>query len=481
MTTMQINSPSVGDLATGFLDAEVWPYRVVKESVYRYDQVTGTWRAISQETLKSRIQNYDNKFQFMQFVKGGGALRNIEIEPNLRDKIADYLMHMGALRDDTFFDQATRGLAVANGFVTITAIGATLLEHSPDHRARSYVPIVFDGKADATTWSNTLHEAMREISVEGVEEEDTETPRRKARLLQEYIGAALFGMAPIYQRCMITTGGGNNGKSTILELIAEILFMPEDRTSTPPQMWEKEYYAAQLHDKKFNVVGELPAREIMTSSVFKQIVAGETTQGRHPRGKPFEFRPIAAHIFACNALPATGDYSEGYWRRFLVVAFKRTFAKVGEVKGAATSDDIKRPILTSERAGVLNWAIAGAVAVMAQNGYSIPQEHHEALTEWRNEADPVLAWAESALYTDDGIETPFGELYSAFQEWAAASGHKQLSTVSLGRRLTNIHGAKFRKTKGGKLWNIVVKPRQAWINLPRSVNIPPMVSIKKGA
>ncbi len=478
---MQISSPAVSDVANAFLALEDGRYRIVKESVYRYDPKSGVWKVLSAEALKARIQSYDGKFEWMKILSprqgGGGQILCIDIEPLFRDKIADYLMHMERLRDDQFFDGAVRGLAVKNGFVTITAIGATLLKHDPDHRARSFVPLTFDVSAKSPTWDKTLHEAMREL-VEGVEE-DAETPRRKARLLQEFIGAALFGLAPIYQRCMITTGGGNNGKSTILELIAEILFMPEDRTSTPPQMWEKEYYAAQLHDKKFNVVGELPAREIMTSSVFKQIVAGETTQGRHPRGKPFEFRPIAAHIFACNALPATGDYSEGYWRRFLVVAFKRTFPKVGEVAGAATSNDIKKPILESERAGVLNWAIAGAVAVLAQNGYAIPQEHHEALSEWRNEADPVLAWADSAVYTDDGVETPFGDLYAAFQEWASASGHKQLSTVSLGRRLTNIHGAKFRKTKNGKLWNIVVKPRIAWSNLPRSANMPAVVSLKE--
>lgn len=472
---MEIRSNTVSDVAEAFLLVEEGRYRIVKESIYRYEPKTGVWRNMSPEALRAEIQSYNLYFEAKVVIRKGAYLGQIEIEPLFRDKVADFIVHMKKLRDDKFFDEAPRGLAVKNGFVTVTAAGATLLSHSPDHRARSYVPLNYEPSAKAPTWSKTLVEAMREV-VEGADE-DAETSTRKARLLQEFYGAALFALAPIYQRCMIVSGAGNNGKSTVLELLAEILFDVGDRTSTPPQMWEKEYYAAQIHDKKLNTVGELPAREIMTSSVFKQVVAGETTQGRHPRGKPFEFRPIAAHIFACNALPATGDYSEGYWRRFLMVAFKRSFAKVGEVVGAATSEDIKRPILDNERAGVLNWAIEGAVSLLRNNGYAIPQEHHDALAEWRSEADPVLAWFDSALYIDDGAETAFGDLYSAFQEWAQTSGHKQLSTVSLGRRLLAIAGAKARRRKDGKIWNIVVKPRVAWSNLPRDHRMPPVVSL----
>lgn len=471
---MKIDSINIADIAKAFLQCEGMSYKVVQEQVYRYDATTGVWRLMSLEALKARIQTYDGTFEGVMHRAKGSYLMSVSLEPGIRDKVADYLVHMESLRDDQFFETAPRGLAVRNGFVVVDGGSVRLEPHNANFKARSCLNVAYDSEAVCPKWTETLREAMREV-VEG-EDENAAAADNKARLLQEFAGAAIFGFAPRYSRCLIASGGGNNGKSTILQILSALVD-ESDRTSTPPQMWEKEYYAAQLHDKKLNSVGELPAREIMTSSVFKQVVTGEPTQARHPHGRPFVYRPIAAHIFACNSLPATGDYTEGYWRRFLVVKFARRFDLVGEVKGALTSDDVMRPILENEMPGLLNWAIEGAVRVLKNNGYSIPEQHYDALTEWRTEADPVLAWADSALMVDDEKLTPFADLYSAFAEWAATSGHKQLSTISLGRRLAAIKGAKSVRRATGKLWNVRIKPRTAWTNVPRNPNMPPMVLV----
>ena len=102
---------------------------------------------------------------------------------------------------------------------------------------------------------------------------------------------------------------------------------------------------------------------------------------------PFDFRPVAGHIFAANRLPGTADQSKGFWRRFLVVTFRRDFTNDPE------RDPDMADRLVAERARIVSWMLDGAVRLFRQKDYTFPASHVTALETWRRTSDQVAASA----------------------------------------------------------------------------------------
>jgi P4 family phage/plasmid primase-like protien len=179
-------------------------------------------------------------------------------------------------------------------------------------------------------------------------------------------------------------------------------------------------------------MSELPEAEIIASESFKAIVTGDMIDGRHIRQAPFNFRPVAGHFFAANELPGTADQTPGFWRRFVVVAFNRSFKDDPE-----RDPHIARTILATELLAVVAWMVAGAQRLMREGAYTIPPSHDAAMAAWQAAANPVASFlAEEARDTCDGEPgTPATVLYNRFRNWCATNGHKPMSSAKFGRRM----------------------------------------------
>jgi len=98
------------------------------------------------------------------------------------------------------------------------------------------------------------------------------------------------------------------------------------------------------------------------------------------------------------------DLSDGFWRRWLVLPFERSF------KSKEQKRDLAKEIIASERAEIASWALVGASYVLARNDYEVPTVCREALNAWRRNADTVAGFLEESttFYTqrDDGGRKP---------------------------------------------------------------------------
>jgi P4 family phage/plasmid primase-like protien len=259
---------------------------------------------------------------------------------------------------------------------------------------------------------------------------DDQDRHEKIAAIQEHAGACLLGVATTYDRALVFEGEANNGKSSLLEILAPA--MPPGSTSAiPPQDWDQEYRRAMLAGKLLNFVSELPESEIIASESFKAIVAGDQTVGRYIRQAPFNFHPVAGHIFAANRLPSTADQTTGFWRRFLVVAFRRNF----------TDDPERDPHiaerLVAERPRVVSWMLEGALRLLRQKDYTIPPSHLTALERWRRTSDQVTAWIEERVSRAlPGFGTMATPAYRAFADWAKDNGHRPPSSTKWAMRMT---------------------------------------------
>ncbi len=267
----------------------------------------------------------------------------------------------------------------------------------------------------------------------------------KIKLLQEYVGASMFGLSTKYQRMLILLGQGSNGKS-VFQQIAEATMPAGSVCAIAPQAFGQEYRRAMLAGKLLNIVSELPAADILDSENFKAIIAGDPITARQIFKEPFTFRPIAGHLCSANRLPVSADQSHGFWRRMIVLTFNRTFEACEQIPHLA--DDLIR----DELPAIVSWFIGGAQRVQLQGGYTIPQSHQAALDQWRLASAPVRAFAEQRCERlpsgNEPSRIPSRLLYAAYRQWCEDNGHKAVAINRFGEQMRDIGIAPEHKMNG---------------------------------
>lgn len=387
--------------------------------IYRFD--TPIWTAVEHVELSRIVQSFAGlKIQSSE----EATPKPLKIRANDVAGAIELAGHAIAKRD--FFSSAPNGLMFKNGFVRTTAEGTTIEPYSVEHRARFAYPFDFDPTACPARFLQCLNDAFR----------DDEDRKEKIATSQEFFGACLLGVAPKYQQCLVLTGEGQNGKSTVLEII-EAAFPAEQRIAIPPQDWGDEYRKALMAGKRLNCVNELPDREIISSEDFKVIITGESITARPIRQAPFTYRPSAGHVFACNRLPGTTDQTKAFWRRFIVLTYNRVFAPHERVV------DLAKSIIREELPAIVAWLVHGAVRILGRNGYTIPASHGQAIANWQKNADVVRLFLDEQTKPLQSWEQPTGgtppkEVFDSFKSWASKNNHKPMANNVFGERLSKI-------------------------------------------
>lgn len=400
---------------------------------HRYASASGLWEPIARGEIARIVQGF-----------AGAPVGTEEKSAPLGLRSGDVKGSITCAANDAdapgFFDGAPRGLAFADCFVTVGDDGKIhRAEHSPDHRARLGYPFAFRAEADCPKWLALLA---------GYFAGDADADE-KIRLLQEFTGAALLGIAPSYQRCLVLHGEKFTGKSTVIDVLAAA--MPAgSTTAVAPQTWGSDYAMAELAGKLLNTVSELPEHDILNAASFKGVVTGDATKGRQPYGRFFTFRPRAAHLFACNELPGTADHSGAFWRRFAVLQFNNPIQQ--------RKTDIYREILAAEHGAIVAWLLQGGARLRERGDYVIPASSTAAVADWSRASDQIALYVEERCQPSEGQahDTVASVLYRDYIAWTRANGHRPLSSTKFGERLGTL-GHPRRRTASARLYPLTLR------------------------
>lgn len=314
-----------------------------------------------------------------------------------------------------YFDGVRAGVGFKNGFLAIVDGKATLLDPDGEHRIRAAHPFDWDRAAPRVE----LDAFWDTVFAEDSEEEGAD----KRALLQQFFGAAMFGLAPSYQKCLLFFGKAGNGKSEILKILTSVFPDPSVLASLPPHMWGEQFAVEALSGKLANLVDEVPSKDIVAGNMFKAVITGNPVAAERKYQPKFTFRPRAAHVFACNELPNTADLSEAFFDRFIVLHFRRKFRDT-----IFAEADIADRVIAACRAGIVAWAVEGAEQLIAQKRYTIPSTSREALEHWRKNCDNVtLFFDEDTEPVLEGGGTAAPLLYTSYVEWCESGGYKAVN------------------------------------------------------
>ncbi|HXS23714.1 MAG TPA: phage/plasmid primase, P4 family [Gemmatimonadales bacterium] len=391
-----------------YLDSDlraIAPTTYTEAEFYRYVRECGVYKCIPESELHLVVQGYS-----------GSPVENSGKRLSVR--MADIKSGVGCaadrMEDRRFFSSAAAGITFLSSFVRVAASGITQEEHSEEQRSRFAYPFAYRADAEPERLLALLKGAFR----------DDVDADKKIALLQEHVGMALIGEGCRYQKALLLVGAqGANGKSTVQSVMKEA--MPVGSTvSIAPHDMGVDYDRAQMVGKRLNIVSEVEQRELSRSEPWKAMIDGKNElKARSPYKDVIFFTPTAAHLYSCNKPPDTSDQSGGFWRRWEVIEFNRSFAVHEQVA------DLDRIIVAEELPAVVSWLLRGAQRALQQGRYTVPESSAVAIEKWRQSADQVACFvAEQCerLGPDDRADlwTPHVQLFKAYTNWASLNNYK---------------------------------------------------------
>ena len=431
----------VETLLQQFNNFSLWPIVFTQGSFYVYDENEGYWVEIEEGDMKGVMQNLQGATYGQRGVyrANWSKVNSLYKSFTIRQRV----------REVHWFSEKARGIPFKNCFVEVLEGGEVeVREHSPDHRVRTNFPMDYNPQAQCPNFMKLLDDVF-------LHDKDKD---EKIMRLQEYVGVSMAGEAPKYQKCLIATGEGSNGKSTVFDIIMS-LFPKGTITSIPPQAWSEEYQRALLANSLVNYVPDMSDGKIFASSEVKPIITGDPVTARSPYKEPFAFRPMCSQLFVTNSLPSITDFSFGYRRRFDIIEFNRDFSAEKEIQ--RTKESIEKGC-AGEKEGITVWALRGLQRLVSRGSYTVPASQVDSMNKWVSESDTVAEFMLTQTTKSELHTTQSKDVYGAYKTYCKENSIRPKAHPIFGKMIRQL-GFKV-KTVSGKA--------QVWVKLN---NPPPVV------
>lgn len=257
----------------------------------------------------------------------------------------------------------------------------------------------------------------------------------------EVIGYLLYPANP-YHRAILMLGAGRNGKSTFLGLMRHLIGHAHYSTVTLQQLGEDRFAAAALYRKVANIAGDLDARAIRQTDLFKMATGGDAIGAQRKYGQPFTFTNHATFLFAANELPGSADLTDGFFARWIIVPFTGYFPE-------AVADRTLPARLHAEAEGVIAKAVPALRRLLERGGFDLPTSVMAATTDYRAKADPVVQFADERLDVAPGARVRRPALYDAYKAWCEDCGHHPLARRRFVDRIRSIRPNTYEQRSHG--------------------------------
>ena len=185
----------------------------------------------------------------------------------------------------------------------------TLQPHTPRRVYRHSIPVSYDPQATCPTFDHYLETTLDEDVIP---------------LADEIIGHLLIPDTR-YEKAVMLTGDGENGKSVFIDTLTALLGSQHVSNVALQDLEENRFRVAELFGKLGNFFADLDPRALKSTSLFKALVTGDEIEAERKFTDPFKFRNVARLVFSANKLPDSSDRTHAFYRRWHVIPFTRTF------------------------------------------------------------------------------------------------------------------------------------------------------------
>jgi putative DNA primase/helicase len=332
------------------------------------------------------------------------------------------------------FDHDPWLLNVRNG--TIDLQTGQLRPHRREDYLTQHCPVDYGPQAQAPTFERFLDEIML----------------GRAELvdyLQRALGYALTGRTE-EQVWHLLVGRGANGKTTLVELIADVLgdyagtlepesvvigAHPRDGGAPSPDI-------AGLRGLRFVAVTETEEGARIAAARVKKLAGGDKLTGRFLHRDPFRFTPCLKLWLYTNHKPRAGETTHGFWRKVRYLSFDYQ---------PPEQDPTLPDRLRAELSGVLRWLVDGCLW-WQRVGLAPPPAVLEATAAYRDEQDAIGQFLADRTIAQPHASVSFAALYAAYEEWCKEGGERPMGPRRFSSKVAERPGITARRTNQGRVW-----------------------------
>lgn len=250
---------------------------------------------------------------------------------------------------------------------------------------------------------------------------------------------------------MLFNGAGQNGKSTLLNLIEKFLGSKNVSGESLERLLMERFAPANLYQKIVNVDADLSG-DILSrhTGKLKKLTGNDEYPAEFKHKTPFKFRNYAKLIFSCNTIPEITDTTDAMFRRLIIINFTQQF--LGDREDIHLLDKLT----TEKELSGLFHVLVNRMPRVLENG--IRKTTSEAMEttydKYMRSANPIGYFVDNMLVNDSTAKISKLDMYDAYQRFCLENGLALESDQSFSRKMTKSFGYDCRRlrVKGDRVY-----------------------------
>jgi putative DNA primase/helicase len=261
--------------------------------------------------------------------------------------------------------------------------------------------------------------------------------------VQYALGYSMTGRSGI-QALFFCVGNGQNGKSTLFEILDKVYGGYHIKTDTKAFILDLKTssnganpFVAEMMDRRLVVGDEYPKDTQLDNALIKNVTGSTTLRARFNYGNPIAFKPTHTMWFLSNYLPEMKQQDNGIWRRFKIIPF---LYEIPEHEKKEMNQFIES--FNNELSGILSWVVEGAIKVIADGKLPDCAIVEQLNDEFRMESDRFLDFLKTCCDVDRTNAKDYWVskklAYQVWDMWKDSVGDRMVVTAkSFSREITS--------------------------------------------
>lgn len=380
--------------------------------------------------IDGRLYRYDEGV----YVPDGEVWARARVRELLRDRcqrkhFEEVITWLRSFEPTVEAQPCTSVLNVANGLLDWRT--GTLRPHDPEVVSTVQTPVRWNPDATCPAIDAFLAEVL---------------PPDAIRLVLEVVAYVLYPGNPL-RRAVLLLGPGRNGKSVLLAILRKLI--GEANVSAVPlqSLAENRFAASELFGRLANISGDLDARAIRNTDLFKMATGNDAILAERKYGAPFSFVPFATFVFAANEAPISSDQTDAWFDRWLVIPLDNRIPdeKVDPMLPA-------RLTTAAELSGLLAKAVPALRDLMRRGRFVLPGSVEAAGERYRSKLDTVRGFVAEMCSLHPAAWVPRPMLYRVYRTWATDSGRMPVSVEKFNEHLRQGFSVEESTRRGVRGW-----------------------------
>ena len=276
-------------------------------------------------------------------------------------------------------------------------------------------------------------------------------------LLEEMAGACMYRNNTLCGgKGFILTGSGSNGKSTLLNMINQMLGK-KNTTSLDIGKFDDRFSTIMLYGKLAVLSDDCSDAFMHDTSTFKKVVTGDSISAEQKGQPKFDFEPYCTPIASANNIPrfGKGRDSAAIVRRLIIIPFNANFKKDD---GSYNDPFIGEKLKEQESIEYLiRLGVEGLKRLLKNKVYTTSDRIKEELEEFEEMNNPVLGFFKE--YDVDDIENKAtNAVYGKYNEYCIDNNMTPMAKGEFSKQCKKYYGLIISDKKiNGQKFRIFVK------------------------